>query len=265
MKIVILNKRIDLKIQVVIFGAIIAVIFLAVTGYMISKRNTPIIIEQKGAPAQNTQDPLELLDAASEDTVILSENTKEQSHIKENTANGVSQGEDIYIYVVGCVNNPGVVSIKKGMMIKDAIDAAGGFTEDADMENINLVYRLYDNVMIKVKSIYSSEQNESMGLGNPGNRNTVSGYEIITDSNGVIEETAENLQSSGSKEPAKININTASIEELDTLPGIGAQTAKDIIEYRNKNGFFKTIDEIMKVPGIKENKFSKIKDYICVD
>jgi competence protein ComEA len=69
----------------------------------------------------------------------------------------------------------------------------------------------------------------------------------------------------GSKAGKKVNINTAGIEELDTLNGIGEATARDIIEYREKNGGFKKIEDIMKITGIKESKFNKIKDSICVE
>jgi len=92
------------------------------------------------------------------------------------------------------------------------------------------------------------------------------GVVIIRDSGNVEILDNNSGQANGSKAVGgKININTASAEELDTLPGIGRATAADIIEYREKHGKFKKIEDIMKVTGIKENKFNKIKDYITVD
>jgi competence protein ComEA len=84
------------------------------------------------------------------------------------------------------------------------------------------------------------------------------GITITRDSGGVIVNESAGVKSS------KVNINTANVSELDTLPGIGEATAADIIQYREKHGPFKRIEDIMKVTGIKENKYNKIKDVITI-
>ncbi|HHV60972.1 MAG TPA: competence protein ComEA [Clostridiaceae bacterium] len=161
--------------------------------------------------------------------------------------------EKIQVYVTGCVKNPGVVTLEKGQIIADAIEAAGGFTEDADLENINLVYQLNRNVMLRIKSRIQNEEAKGGEISEAG-----SGIEMIYGSGGAV------VDYTGKQEPNLININTATVLELQSLPGIGEQTAKSIVEYRNRNGSFEKIEDIMKVPGIKENKFEDIKDLITV-
>ncbi|HHW31893.1 MAG TPA: competence protein ComEA [Clostridiaceae bacterium] len=188
----------------------------------------------------------------------------------------IEDGEKIHVYVTGCVNNPGIVTLKKGQIINDAIIAAGGATNDADIENINLVYRLEGNAMLYIRSKAEianygeqadpehkqEEKQTAQGkIIEPGQGEAGPGVKIIYDSGGaVVYEEKTNTDNKG-----KVNINTADISQLTTLPGIGEATAKDIIEYREKNGKFKTIEDIMKVPRIKEGRFNNIKDLIVVD
>jgi len=156
--------------------------------------------------------------------------------------------DEIKVYVTGCVNNPGVVTLKKGQIIQDAINAAGGPTEDADIENINLVYELNSNVMIRICSKNESRSGE--------NDNNAGGAVIIRDTGNVVK---------SSNSDGKININTASMEELMRIPGIGEATARDIILFRETNGRFHSIEDIMKVKGIKKAKFSSIKELITAE
>ena len=149
---------------------------------------------------------------------------------------------DIWIYVVGEVNSPGVYRLQSGAMVTEAIEAAGGFTSEGDREAINLVLVLHENTMIKVPAKGKSDGNE--------------GGDWLVVGNG----TGDSPQSTG-----KININTADLEELCTLSGIGESTAKKIISYREANGPFETIEDLMEVPGIKEAKFTAIKEDVCVE
>lgn len=217
--------------------------------------------------------------------------------------------DEIKVYVTGEVNNPGVVTIRKGQIVKDAIDMAGGMTENADAENINLAYELKENVMLKIKpkavdDTGKSESNAVSGnstgktvkntgstqtnaagstakastanLKNTGeiktqsaqvNKSeetydkTIAGMEIVKDSGGVVVSEKEEKE----KGTGKININTALVQELDALPGIGPATAEKIITYREKVGGFKKIEDIMEVPGIGESKFNSLKDYIVTE
>lgn len=144
----------------------------------------------------------------------------------------------IHVYVVGEVKIPGVYELTAGSMVSNAVDAAGGFTELADREAINMVEILTSNTMIKV----------------PAKGEIFSDVIISGDGDG------SGTQESGTR----VNINTADIDELCTLSGVGESTAKKIISYRKTNGPFVTIEDIMNVPGIKEAKFMAFKEDICV-
>ncbi|MFO7611624.1 MAG: helix-hairpin-helix domain-containing protein [Clostridia bacterium] len=148
----------------------------------------------------------------------------------------------VRIYVAGEVVSPGIIEIEKGSTILDAVEACGGFTEDAS-PNINLVYVLNKNVTLVIKS--NRDGGGAAILENAGEA------VVIEEENGIIE--------------GRININNADIDALCMLPGIGEATAADIISHREKHGRFNKIEDIMNVKGIKESKFEKIEDYICVE
>ena len=132
----------------------------------------------------------------------------------------------------------------------DAIDAAGGLTEDADMSKINLAYVLEDGVKIKIPSV--NDKNEVRE-----DNNVTNGAEIV---DSVLEDTSNSANSKSKM----ININKASQTELETLPGIGPSIALKIINFRNENGKFSSIEDLKKVSGIGENKYENIKNLICV-
>lgn len=154
---------------------------------------------------------------------------------------------EILVHVTGCVNDKGIVVLKEGDRIIDAIEAAGGETEEADLNKLNLAYVLQDGDKLYVPSITDNEEN----------------VEYISEESGnnVIE---EGVGKTMEKNNAIININTASKEELVTLDGIGEATAEKILAYRQENGKFKTIEDIKNVPGIGDAKFEKIKNQITV-
>ena len=173
----------------------------------------------------------------------LKNNEKEKNEDKEE--------EMMAIHVTGEVKNPGVVKVKQGSRIEDIIEAAGGLTENADITNVNLAFEVEDGMKIRIPS--NDEDNENEG-------NIIEHYITQDSGKGVIvseDKSSENLSS-------VININTANETELEQLPGIGASIAGRIIDYRNKNGKFKAIEDIKNVTGIGETKFEKIKDLIKV-
>uniref|UniRef100_A0A7C4U478 Helix-hairpin-helix DNA-binding motif class 1 domain-containing protein n=1 Tax=Caldisericum exile TaxID=693075 RepID=A0A7C4U478_9BACT len=141
----------------------------------------------------------------------------------------------IKVYVTGEVKHPDVYELDTDSIVKDAIEKAGGTTEKADLIAINLAKRLSDGEQVIVPS---KEQTAVNGTGNA------------------------QISGSNSAKSGKININTASKEELMNLPGIGDVKAQAIIDYRTKNGTFKDIHEIVNVSGIGEKTFEKIKDLI---
>ena len=158
--------------------------------------------------------------------------------------------EKIVVHITGAVKKEGVIYLKKGARIVDAIKEAGGETKEADLSQVNLAYELQDG-----QKIYIPNKNEK-----------VSQYIISTngetiDSNGA---NTGNESTSTSKEGAKVNINTATQNELDGLPGIGPALAQRIIDFREENGNFKSIEDIQNVKGIGDSKFEEIKDKIVV-
>ena len=144
------------------------------------------------------------------------------------------------VHVCGEVVNPGIYELPAGSRIYEAVKAAGGFTENAEEESVNLASPIEDGVQIR---IYSKDEAETLAAGAA----PFDGFEA----------------SGEGKEPV-VNLNTATKEELMTLSGIGESRAEDIIRYREENGGFQNIEDIMKVSGIKDAAFQKIKDRITV-
>lgn len=163
-------------------------------------------------------------------------NTPEDRRDVEN-----SEKSGVYVYICGEVTNPGVYELSGDSRIYEAVDAAGGFTENAARECVNLASKVSDGMQI---TIYNREEAAS----------------LPADSAPV----GENAGKSGTSGSGLVNLNTATKEELMTLKGIGESKAEDIIRYREKSGGFKKIEDIMKISGIKENGFQKIKDSITV-
>ena len=160
---------------------------------------------------------------------------------------GIKEKENktIMVDISGEIITPGVVKLPEGSRIIDAITAAGGKTEDADLSKVNLAYILDDGVQLYIPR-YNEKLEKEIVQTEPGV--------------GIIQEGI----STTSKKDSKVNINTANKEKLATLPGIGEGTAEKIIEYRSKTGKFKVIDEIKKIPGIGESKFKSLKDKITI-
>ena len=143
--------------------------------------------------------------------------------------------DEIFVYICGAVQNEGVYEVPAGSRVYEVVQKAGGFTEEADVTSINLAARIADEDMIYV---YTREQIEKGEY--------LSGPVISTKNDGLV------------------NINTADVEELCSLSGIGESRAKDIITYREKHGTFQKKEDIMKVSGIKESIYQKICDSISV-
>ena len=183
-----------------------------------------------------------------ENNQVVVENTVQEEEIPKNL---------IYVYVAGEVNNPSVVELEEGQRVADAIEKAGGLTESGEIKNINLAYKLKDGEKLYIPSldevIESEEEDTNIAYITSGINGEING----TTSNS--ENNSENSTSNG-----LININTATQTELETLDGIGPSTAKKIIDYREENGKFNSIEDIQNVSGIGDAKYAAIKDDICV-
>lgn len=169
---------------------------------------------------------------------------------EEATAGRIEEPGDCFVYVCGEVRSPGVYCMKEGQRIFEAVEQAGGFTEQAVREYLNLADQVSDGMKVFVPN---SDQVQS---GQIFQENFFSG------NSGKEYPSGENAGSSALS--VKVNLNTASKEELMTLRGIGSARAEDIIHYREENGRFQKIEDIKKVSGIKDAAFEKIKDQITV-
>lgn len=170
---------------------------------------------------------------------------------EDSAANAVNYEEkiedtSIIVHVTGAIKKDGIIKAKQGDRIADVIEKAGGITEEADLSEVNLAYRVSDGQKIYIPSINEKDfQTET--------------EEYITNEAGkniIVEEKETNKE--------KVNINTATQTELETLSGIGPSTALKIINYRNENGKFKTKEDIKNVPGIGEQKYESIKENINI-
>ncbi len=174
---------------------------------------------------------------------LIEETTKEKIGIKETQPNEniiETISEEIYVDISGCVINPGVYKLSNIKRIIDVIDIAGGLCPNADTSDINLSKKIFDEMKIHIKEIGETYNENSFDF----------------DDTSDISENSDN--------GSKININTASVEQLTTLPGIGEKKATEIINYR-ENKKFKTIEDIKKISGIGDKTFEKIKDLIIVN
>lgn len=163
---------------------------------------------------------------------ILLEGENDKKDLVEDT-------EDILIsvYICGAVNNPGVYEFSIDERVTHAIERAGGFASNADMQFINLAQLLKDGEKIYIPTEVEVQEGYNLGFSS---------------------------QASGVDSSGKININTATKEQLMTLTGVGEAKALSIISYRDTNGSFSAIEDVMKISGIKDAVFNTIKDYITV-
>ncbi len=178
--------------------------------------------------------------------------------------------QNVHVDIKGAVKNPGVYEVEENSIVSDVITLAGGFNEDADKESINLSKKVSDEMVIYIYTTKEMAKNESKKNSSTSTSSCKSKSYNIKDcvekkESIIIPGEGDNKTTSESEKiPKIININTATKEELMTLNGIGEVKAQAIIEYRNTNGNFKSIEEIEKVKGIGNAVFAKIKNYITI-
>lgn len=149
--------------------------------------------------------------------------------------------EPIQVHIAGAVVRPGLYDLPEDSRVMDAVEVAGGFVAEADKNSINLAARLEDAQRLDIPYVagYIPDVEQGFVVISEGTPSPLAGEELV-------------------------NINTASLEELDTLPGIGPTTAQKIIDYREENGPFATIEDIVNVSGIGAVTYEEIKDLITV-
>ena len=187
---------------------------------------------RKAEPNAGSTDRTELSDASSEEAKTL------------------------VVHICGAVSAPGVYELPAGSRIIDAVEAGGGFLPEADEACCNLAEEIVDGCQI-----YIMTKSESCADGQTEKK---AGIQTSPDSD--MQTTDRNVRSNSAPalENGLVNLNTADVAALMTLPGIGESRAKAIISYREQHGAFAKIEDIMKISGIKQAAFSKIKDKITV-
>ncbi len=151
-----------------------------------------------------------------------------------------SDVRQVGVDVEGAVASPGLYLVSADARVNDAVAAAGGMTSDADRQRVNLAQKVEDGMQVYVPS-----------------------REEAPAATGTTTTGAGQASSSGASK-GKVNLNTASAEELQTLSGIGPSLSQRIIDYRQANGPFKSVDDLRKVSGIGDTRFKSLKDLVCV-
>ncbi|MCB8978152.1 MAG: helix-hairpin-helix domain-containing protein [Ardenticatenaceae bacterium] len=157
----------------------------------------------------------------------------------------------LHVFVNGAVMAPAVYELVPGSMVQDVIEQAGGFTIEADTAVVNLAFPLQDGMQIYVPTVEETAAQGQTAVTNP-----------VVRTEGIELETA--VDEAAAVPGELVDLNSATVADLDTLPGIGPSTAEKIVEYRETNGPFAAIEEIMNVSGIGPAKFEQIQAFITV-
>ncbi|NQG97591.1 ComEA family DNA-binding protein [Streptococcus suis] len=169
------------------------------------------------------------------------EQTSSSQKQTEETSTEVSEEpSQLVVDVKGAVAKPGLYTLEAGARVNDAVEAAGGLTSQADPKSINLAQKLSDEAVV-----YVASKDENISV--------------------VASTTASSAMSSEEKSTSQVNLNTATEADLQTISGIGAKRAADIIAYREANGGFKSVDDLNNVSGIGDKTMESIRPYVTVD
>lgn len=192
--------------------------------------------------------------------IVLNEDNKDTSDNADNKSKEeILEEPKYYIDIKGAVKKPGVYQISANSIVNDGIKLAGGLLKNADTTTINLSKKISAEMVI-----YVPKKDEVVKT--TTNITVTKNQEIPNDASISDNNKPASKDNSSTQTPNKtlVNINTATIQELTTLSGVGEAKAQDIIDYRTLNGNFKTIEDIKNVSGIGETLYAKIKDYIIV-
>lgn len=173
----------------------------------------------------------------------------------------IVENKKIKIDIKGEIQNPGVYQLKENDRVSDAIYVAGGLTENADTELINLSKTLKDEMVI---IIYNKDEIEKIRQESNKTETIIKYIEKKCTCPDTTNDACIKKATTEEKKDTKVSINTATVEELMKIDGIGESKAKAIVKYRETNGNFETIEDIKNVSGIGESTFEKFKDYITV-
>ncbi len=231
------NKKIY-QVQKKIMAAIVTIWIVCCLSACTSKDEIVLELEKQDAVSKE-QDVV--FEEAEKNPEEQKESTEEQEEVSQDISEMLTESR-IYVHICGAVVNPGVYEVSGDSRVYEGIKSAGGFTEDAYEDYVNQAERMQDGQKIVIPTV---EEAEAKGLDNQSS---------------LAE--AQPLQEDGAEK--RVNINTATESELCAINGIGAGRAAAIVKYRQTNGNFTATEDIMKVSGIKEGTYEKIKDWITV-
>ena len=184
----------------------------------------------------STQTPVTETNLQAEVAAVSKDSSSEKEIKKEEKEESTEQ-DLITVDVKGAVKSPGIYDLPVGSRVHDAVQKAGGLTDEADSKSLNLAQKVSDEALVYVPT---------------------KGEEAAS------QRAASGTTPSTSKDK-KVNLNKASLEELKQVKGLGGKRAQDIIDHREANGKFKSVDELKKVSGIGAKTIEKLKDYVTVD
>lgn len=167
----------------------------------------------------------------------FSKDSSSEKEVKKEEKEESPEQDLITVDVKGAVKSPGIYDLPAGSRVHDAVQKAGGLTDEADSKSLNLAQKISDEALVYVPT---------------------KGEEVTS------QQTGSGTSPSTSKDK-KVNLNKASLEELKQVKGLGGKRAQDIIDHREANGKFKSVDELKKVSGIGAKTIEKLKDYVTVD
>ena len=195
---------------------------LALGGFFLLKPSSQTSVKETNLPAE---------------VAAVSKETSTEKEVRKEEKEESSGQELITVDVKGAVKSPGIYDLPVGSRVHDAVQKAGGLTEEADSKSLNLAQKVSDEALVYVPT---------------------KGEEAAS------QQATSGTTPSSSKEK-KVNLNKASLEELKQVKGLGGKRAQDIIDHREANGKFKSVDELKKVSGIGAKTIDKLKDYVTVD
>lgn len=208
------------------------VVLISVAGGVVMGSKNSVTIDRTSSSVETAGDSVPVSDSSDSDI---------ETESKSNDTG--TTGDEVVVDVSGAVVVPSVVHLSSGDRIDDAITACGGLSDDADIDGVNRA-----SVLVDGQKVYIPHRGESQTpvTADAGQIGSASSVDLSVNSSGLV------------------NINTASLDELQTLSGVGPSTAQAIIDERTQNGAFASVDDLMRVSGIGERKLAKIKDAICV-
>ena len=183
----------------------------------------------------STQAPAKESNLQAEVTTVSKDSASEKEEKSQKSETEEVEQDLITVDIKGAVKSPGIYDLPVGSRINDAVQKAGGLTENADSKSINLAQRISDEALVYVPTKEETTSQEA------------------------------HSNASNTKDNKKVNLNKASLEELKQVKGLGGKRAQDIIDHRETNGKFKSVDELKKVSGIGAKTIEKLKEYVTVD